>query len=130
MAQPNNIDFEQKLKELQYRKLLMELEEEEEAKKEAKRREEKRLEGAKRDAEDAARAEEEKRIWQENCPHSSKDVSFIRGQRLGRTKDKKGNIVDGFLAFCQICKKRYDTYESIPPHLRSDPGYFGGPNGV
>lgn len=123
----NTVDFDLKFKELQYKKLLQEMEAEEEAKAEWKRKEAKRLAGVKKEVEYAQQAELERQIAQENCPHAAKDVSFVRGQRLGMSKDENGKMFNGFLAFCQICKKRYDSYESIPAHLRSDIDYFGGP---
>jgi len=128
MAQnQNNVDWKQEYERLQYQKLLAEMESEKEAKAEWERKERIRKESAKKEAEFAAESESQRKAAQENCPHNSKDISFVRGQRLGFAKDKDGNIINGFLAFCQLCKKRYDSWESIPAHLRSDIDYFGGP---
>lgn len=121
------VDYTAELQKLQYRKLLQELQDEETAKAEWERKEAKRLEGVKRDVEEATKTKIEQAHAQENCPHSAKNISFIRGQRLGTAKDKDGRIFNGFLAFCQFCKKQYDSYDAIPAHLRSDMEYFGGP---
>jgi len=121
------VDYSSELQKLQYRKLLQELQDEETAKAEWERKEAKRLEGVKKEVEYAKQAKIEQLHAQAECPHSAKNISFIRGQRLGAAKNEKGELFNGFLAFCQFCKKTYDSYDAIPAHLRSDMEYFGGP---
>lgn len=122
-----SMSIDEQLKIFQLKDLQRRLAREEEEEKIQAEKDAKRLEAAKREIEDAKLQAMQREYNQERCPHSSKGISFVRGQRLGMTKDEKGNPVNGFLAFCQICLKSYKSREEIPEHLRSDESFFGGP---
>lgn len=120
-------DPQKEFYELQLAKLKRDLAEDEQRKLAEKVTADRRKKNAETEAMYAKESEAAKKRKQEGCPHMAKDTSFVRGQRLGNAKDKDGNERAGFLAFCQICLKEYDSWDSIPDHLRSDANYFGGP---
>lgn len=125
------LSVEDQIKALQLKKLMRDLEQEDAERAEFDRKERIRKEAALKEIAFTQQAELEKLANQAACPHMAHNgiggVSFIRGQKLGMTKDENGNTKEGFLAFCQLCKKSYDKWDDIPPHLRSDREYFGGP---
>ena len=119
--------IEEQLKLFQLKDLQRRLAREEEEERIEAAKKEKRLAAARREIEDAQVQAAQTLENQTRCPHNSKGISFVRGQKLGTTRDENGHTKNGFIAFCQICLKRYDSREEIPEHLRSDESFFGGP---
>lgn len=99
------------------------MEREEEILKEEKEKEHvrklKELAAQKRDADEQERRRVAQEAAQANCPHSSKGVSFVRGQRDGN---------GGYILFCQFCQKTYDSPHKVPQHLQVEQNLIGGPN--
>lgn len=131
MANPQqnsgSMNIDEQFKMLQLKMLQRQLQKEEEEERLEAERTKKRQAANLREVEDARMRAEQERRNQENCPHNSKGISFVRGQKLGTTTDEHGHTKNGFIAFCQICLKRYNSREEIPEHLRSDESFFGGP---